>query len=297
MCRRNGSCGGCNHEQTAVSGGGLGLCPAAGDVDVGGGARRRGGGHASGGHAGGRLFRRRPPSQSGGYSGGGHSGGFGHVSAYAGGAYGGGARGYSAAGGGYHAAPTYGSHAVYGGYHGGYAGYRGGYAGYRGRLRRRLSRRLLAITAIGAAATGAAVTGRGPTTVTVLPGFCRYCRSPTRPIGMPAFRTTTPMTCTTPGIRTIRAIRRPIRRRWRPGATLRQGRHRQPVRRGRRISAGQSGQIFMYPMNDQSAEQQATDRRECQQWAAQQTGQGAAGGSDYQRAMIACIEGRGYSAQ
>src|ERR1039458_856732 len=60
--------------------------------------------------------------------------------------------------------------------------------------------------------------------------------------------------------------------------------------------ASQSGQIFMYPMNGQSAEQQSIDRRECQQWAAQQTGQGGAGGSDYQRAMMACIEGRGYSA-
>src|SRR5450631_2615654 len=37
---------------------------------------------------------------------------------------------------------------------------------------------------IGAVATGVAATGRGLTMAgTVLPGFCRYCRLPTRPIG------------------------------------------------------------------------------------------------------------------
>jgi hypothetical protein len=58
-----------------------------------------------------------------------------------------------------------------------------------------------------------------------------------------------------------------------------------------------AGQIFMYPKNGQSAEQQATDKTECQQWAAQQAGQVAQNGSDYQRAMAACVEGRGYSAR
>jgi hypothetical protein len=60
---------------------------------------------------------------------------------------------------------------------------------------------------------------------------------------------------------------------------------------------GAVGQIFMYPKNGQSAEQQATDKAECQQWAAQQAGQAAQNGSDYQRAMTACVEGRGYSAR
>jgi hypothetical protein len=59
----------------------------------------------------------------------------------------------------------------------------------------------------------------------------------------------------------------------------------------------QGGQIFMYPKNGQSAEQQATDKAECQQWATQQAGQVAQNGSDYQRAMTACVEGRGYSAR
>jgi hypothetical protein len=57
------------------------------------------------------------------------------------------------------------------------------------------------------------------------------------------------------------------------------------------------GQIFMYPKNGQSSEQQAQDKAECQKWAAQQAGQVAQNGSDYRRAMTACAEGRGYSAQ
>jgi hypothetical protein len=62
-------------------------------------------------------------------------------------------------------------------------------------------------------------------------------------------------------------------------------------------SGGGAGQIFMYPKNGQSAEQQAADKAACQQWASQQAGQVAQNGSDYQRAMAACVEGRGYSAR
>jgi len=58
-----------------------------------------------------------------------------------------------------------------------------------------------------------------------------------------------------------------------------------------------AGQIFMYPKNGQSAEQQASDKAECQQWASEQAGQVAQNGSDYNRAMVACVEGRGYSAR
>jgi hypothetical protein len=57
------------------------------------------------------------------------------------------------------------------------------------------------------------------------------------------------------------------------------------------------GQIFMYPKNGQSTEQQAADRSECQKWATDQAGQVAQNGSDYNRAMVACVEGRGYSAR
>ncbi len=62
---------------------------------------------------------------------------------------------------------------------------------------------------------------------------------------------------------------------------------------------GSAAQIFMYPKNGQSDEQQSADRRECQQWAASQTAgepeSGGVSGSDYRRAMMACAEGRGYS--
>ncbi|HEX4243821.1 MAG TPA: hypothetical protein VHZ53_20570 [Steroidobacteraceae bacterium] len=57
------------------------------------------------------------------------------------------------------------------------------------------------------------------------------------------------------------------------------------------------GQIFMYPKNGQSQQQQAQDKAECQQWAGQQAGQVAQNSPDYRRAMTACAEGRGYSTQ
>jgi hypothetical protein len=65
------------------------------------------------------------------------------------------------------------------------------------------------------------------------------------------------------------------------------------------------GDIYLYPKNGQSDEQQSTDRYECHRWAAGQTGFDPTGGSgppsspgaraDYRRAMGACLEGRGYS--
>jgi hypothetical protein len=54
--------------------------------------------------------------------------------------------------------------------------------------------------------------------------------------------------------------------------------------------------IYAYPSKGQNEQQQAADRAECTQWAANQTG-GAVGSPDYRRAAIACYEGRGYSAQ
>jgi hypothetical protein len=71
-----------------------------------------------------------------------------------------------------------------------------------------------------------------------------------------------------------------------------------------------SSQLFIYPRNGQSAEQQAKDKYECHAWAASQTGfdPTASGGNvppdqfgakndDYNRAMGACLQGRGYSVQ
>ena len=63
-------------------------------------------------------------------------------------------------------------------------------------------------------------------------------------------------------------------------------------------------QVFVYPRQGQSAEQQAADRYACHQWAVSQagvdpttnavtiTGQKRA---DYQRALGACLDGRGYT--
>jgi hypothetical protein len=66
------------------------------------------------------------------------------------------------------------------------------------------------------------------------------------------------------------------------------------------------GSVYVYPRSGQSEEQTATDRFECHQWAVSQTGfdpttatadtQNAGSGSDYRRALIACLDARGYSA-
>lgn len=69
-----------------------------------------------------------------------------------------------------------------------------------------------------------------------------------------------------------------------------------------------SGDLYIYPKDGQSEERQATDRYECHSWAAGQSGfdptqplggvpesQAAVKRADYQRAMTACLEARGYS--
>ena len=56
-----------------------------------------------------------------------------------------------------------------------------------------------------------------------------------------------------------------------------------------------SDHVFAYPTGGQSGEQQSADRAQCEQWAAAQAG--GAGGADHRRALIACFQGRGYSAQ
>jgi len=72
------------------------------------------------------------------------------------------------------------------------------------------------------------------------------------------------------------------------------------------VAAG-SG-LFVYPHNGQSPQQQADDQYDCYRWSSSQTGfdptqsaaalppdAAAARRADYQRAMRACLEGRGYS--
>jgi hypothetical protein len=69
-----------------------------------------------------------------------------------------------------------------------------------------------------------------------------------------------------------------------------------------------SEDFFMYPRNGQTEQQQSQDRYDCHHWAAQQTGYDPTlplGGvaenisakkhADYQRAMSACLDGRGYT--
>lgn len=76
------------------------------------------------------------------------------------------------------------------------------------------------------------------------------------------------------------------------------------------VQEAESEQLFVYPKQGQSEEQQATDRYECHRWASQQTGfdptqpggnvaegRYAQSRSDYQRAMKACLEARDYSVQ
>jgi hypothetical protein len=66
--------------------------------------------------------------------------------------------------------------------------------------------------------------------------------------------------------------------------------------------------IYVYPQQGQSPDQQANDRYDCHKWASSQTGfdptqagggvapeQTVARGEEYRRAIRACLEGRGYS--
>lgn len=72
----------------------------------------------------------------------------------------------------------------------------------------------------------------------------------------------------------------------------------------------QGDDLYVYPQQGQSAEQQASDKYECHKWSSSQTGfdptqpggavppdQLPARRADYQRAMQACMQGRGYSAR
>jgi len=63
-----------------------------------------------------------------------------------------------------------------------------------------------------------------------------------------------------------------------------------------------SADVFAYPKNGQSAEQAAKDRSDCRAWAVGETGfdptrtpDSQTSASNYQRAMGACLDARGYS--
>jgi len=72
-------------------------------------------------------------------------------------------------------------------------------------------------------------------------------------------------------------------------------------------SAPSEDRLFVYPRKDQGEKQQAEDRYQCHRWAVDQTGYDptiVSGGApsiqkraDYQRAMTACLDARGYTAK
>jgi hypothetical protein len=68
-------------------------------------------------------------------------------------------------------------------------------------------------------------------------------------------------------------------------------------------AAANAEELYIYPRNGQNDQQTATDRYECHKQAVEQTGfdpttSGSSGNpADYRRAMISCLEARGYSAQ
>jgi hypothetical protein len=76
-----------------------------------------------------------------------------------------------------------------------------------------------------------------------------------------------------------------------------------PPAQGGPSGPGGGGDVYMYPKNGQTEQQQAQDRYECHKWAQSQTGfdpsvSGSGGNpDDYHRALIACLDGRGYSAR
>ncbi len=61
--------------------------------------------------------------------------------------------------------------------------------------------------------------------------------------------------------------------------------------------------VYAYPQNGQTEEQQSNDRYECHTWSRSQTGfdptvsNSIGNADDYRRAMIACMNARGYSSQ
>ena len=70
-------------------------------------------------------------------------------------------------------------------------------------------------------------------------------------------------------------------------------------------ASGAASDVYVYPRNGQTEQQAGTDRYECHTWAVNQTGfdptrsaqSGTGSAPDYRRAMIACLDARGYSAR
>jgi hypothetical protein len=67
---------------------------------------------------------------------------------------------------------------------------------------------------------------------------------------------------------------------------------------------GAGADVYVYPRNGQNEQQTANDRYECHSWAVNQTGFDPTRGgpqpgndTDYRRAMVACLDARGYTAR
>ena len=81
------------------------------------------------------------------------------------------------------------------------------------------------------------------------------------------------------------------------------GGYEQAPQSGYGAGGGSAGDVYVYPRNGQSEEQTQNDRYECHSWAVSQSGfdptrpQQAGNPADYRRAMVACLDARGYSAR
>jgi len=68
-------------------------------------------------------------------------------------------------------------------------------------------------------------------------------------------------------------------------------------------AGGGAGDVYIYPRNGQTEQQMANDRYECHAWASNETGfdptrqQNQGDPQEYRRAMVACLDARGYSAR
>ena len=69
-------------------------------------------------------------------------------------------------------------------------------------------------------------------------------------------------------------------------------------------ASGGAADVYVYPRNGQSDTQTQNDRYECHSWAVSQTGfdptraaQQSGNAADYKRAIVACLDARGYSAR
>ena len=68
-------------------------------------------------------------------------------------------------------------------------------------------------------------------------------------------------------------------------------------------AGGSAADLYVYPRNGQTEQQTQNDRYECHSWAVGQSGfdptrpQQTGNADDYRRAMVACLDARGYSAR